>query len=144
MFVWICVSESNTLTIRASLGSPFVMDTFRAISWPRIHGPSVVSFAMRSGSLWKLVETKSTLLIYQMLLNQLLIHKSEQQKLRALTDMFGSQQKFTTNTWMDDNADTETTANLSQTTTGNIQTGSLKLDTNADVVSYCNHSAQFD
>lgn len=45
---------------------------------------------------------------------------------------------------MDDNADTETFANLSQTTTGSIQTSSLKLDTNADIVSYCNHSAQFD
>lgn len=76
-------AESNTMTMRASLGSPFVMDTFRAISWPRIHGPPVVSFEMRSGSLWKLVETKSTLLIYQMLLIQLLIHTSEQQKLRA-------------------------------------------------------------
>lgn len=63
-------------------------------------------------------------------------------KTMSFTDMWGRQQKFTTNTWI--SADTETSSHLSQATTGNIQTGSLKLDTNADIVSYCNHSPHFD
>lgn len=41
----------------------------------------------------------------------------------------------------DDNADTETSANLGhrETTTGTVETGSPNWDTNADIVSCCNH-----